>query len=77
MRESGLVAVEHPEGGRGDMERLTWIAVFAATLAQLRPQLSVWKLQDIGEQCYSSTDEDPKSAARAYHQTQLAPPKAP
>lgn len=59
------------------MERLTWIAVFAATLAPLRPQLSVWKLQDIGEQSYSPTDEDPKSAARAYHQTQLTPPKAP
>jgi hypothetical protein len=71
-------AVERPEGERSDMERLTWIAVFAATLAELRPYIGVRTLHAIGEQCYSASDEDPESAARVYHQTKLTPtPKAP
>ena len=50
------------------MERLTWIAVFALTLADLRPRVSIRTLQAIGDECYSPTDEDPKGAAHAYHQ---------
>jgi hypothetical protein len=56
------------------MERLTWIAVFALTLADLRPRVSVRTLQAIGDECYSATDEDPKGAARAYHQMHTSPP---
>jgi hypothetical protein len=55
------------------MERLMWIAIFATTLAELRPYLGTRSLHAIGEECYSSTDEDPVDAACVYHQTQLTP----
>jgi hypothetical protein len=55
------------------MERLTWIAIFAATLADLRPYLGIRTLHAVGEQRYSATDEDPQRAAHVHHQTQLTP----
>ena len=50
------------------MDRLVWASVFAVTLAEWHPSVSVWTLQAIGEHCYSPTDEDPEGAARAYAQ---------
>ena len=48
------------------MDRLVWASCFAVALAEWYRGISVWTLRAIGEQCYSSTDEDPEGAARAY-----------
>ena len=66
-----------PEEERSHMERLTWIAIFAATLAELRPQLSARAMHALGEHFYATTDEDPARAARTHHQACTgSPPKA-
>ena len=56
------------------MDRLMWASIFATTLAEWHPGVSIWTLQALGEHCYSPTDEDPEGAARAYAERVKQPP---
>ena len=55
------------------MDRMVWASIFAVTLAEWHPGVSVWTLRAIGEHCYSPTDEDPEGAAHAYAQRGMQP----
>jgi hypothetical protein len=49
------------------MNYISWIALFAATLVELRPHLSARMANSVGEQEYTADNSNPKGTARAYH----------
>ena len=49
------------------MDYVTWIAMFSATLVELRPHLSARMAHSVGEQEYTAANTNPKATARAYH----------
>jgi hypothetical protein len=53
-----------------------WVALFAAMLVELRPQLTAKMALMAGEKTYTAEDTDPKAAARAYHAKQWPAPRS-
>jgi hypothetical protein len=49
------------------MDYDTWIALFSATLVELRPHLSARMAHSVGEHEYTADNTNPKATARAYH----------